>query len=186
MSSDPARLSFGLSPAISLRKQSRKSGRSKNFKRVKIVAEPGREKKIRCEKQRSSQSAWKLGSRGVSTGLRLSCLPAKQRELKHGQLEGFGPRTMPVRYEMRCYPTDVNVWAVKNSRLLLAVLEKVLDSGRFALAASLRSAFIDKKHGGNIFFVAEEVKFLRKMDWVCRAYQYAREKSTEGEDKRLF
>lgn len=74
MLTKPTRIEFGLLPATSPRKQSRKTGRGEGSKRVTIVIETGGEKKVRFEKLGSAESAWQRDARGVSTGLPLSCL----------------------------------------------------------------------------------------------------------------
>lgn len=47
----------------------------------------------------------------------------------------------------------------------------------------LRSAPINRKRRGNIYFTAEKVKFLKEMAWICKAYYYAKEQWAEGQSK---
>lgn len=57
---------------------------------------------------------------------------------------------------------------------------------RSALVSLLRSVFISKKHRTNTCLTVEEVKFLGETGWIRGAYQYAKDKRAEGEDKRYF
>lgn len=113
----------------------------------------------------------------MSTGLTLWCLSPKRRKLRHGPFEISVPETMPVGFEMRWCPTEVNVLVAfkrKNGGYALSGT-KALNSCSYALASVLHFTFINKMHLANVFVTAEQMNSVRKMARVCGAFQYARE-----------
>lgn len=73
----------------------------------------------------------------------------------------------------------------KNSRPLPTVRDDALDLRKVALVSRLRSSSIKKKHWAATFVTVEEVKFLKKIVWICGACQRLKEQWTEGEDERF-
>lgn len=167
---------FWMPPATPPRKQSRKSGRGENYRRMTAVTEPEKQKGVRFEKLRSAQKAWKRSLPSASTGLRIWRLPPKRRKPRHGQSEESVSETMAVGCEMGRYPFQVHMLAdiKRNSRQPRARWDEDLDSHDSVLVCLLYSAVINKKHRTNNFFTVEKVKFLREMAWDRGAYQYSK------------
>lgn len=107
-----------------------------------------------------------------STGLSSSRLASKRRAPGQGQFEDSVSEKMPVRYEIRRYPLEVDASADfrRNSRLSPAVWDDFLESCRSTLVSSFRSASTYQKHRANIFFAVEEVKILKQVACVRGTY----------------
>lgn len=95
---------------------------------------------------------------------------------------------MLLVYKLEAYPREVATLAAfkRNSRLPPAIRDKSMEKRGFLVLALLRSAFIGKKHRANIFFSAEDVKFLREMAWDWGADHYARETIAKRARKDSF
>lgn len=152
------------------------------------IIEPGSKKELRFAKPRFRQGPFKRVPPSVSTGLTLVCLPPKRREPRYSQFETFVLKALPVEYETRRILTEVSVSGVfkRSSRLPSAVWDEVLNSRRSTLNFFLCPASIIRKHPANIFLTVEDVKFLKKMTWVCGAYQHWKKQRGEARTKVLF
>lgn len=58
-----------------------------------------------------------------------------------------------------------------------------IESRKSFLVAFFRSALIPKECEANLFFSLEEVKVLRELVWICRLYQYAKERAVKGPEE---
>lgn len=54
------------------------------------------------------------------------------------------------------------------------------------MVSALRSALVKKKSRASIFIAADRGSFLEEMAWVGGAYQYAKEKGANGQNKGSF
>lgn len=114
----------------------------------------------------------------------MSCSSPKRGESRYGQFENSAVEVMHVEYEMRRYPTEVNVSVVYKTkdRVPLAAQDEVLETGRSTPVSLLCSAFSNNNHHASMLFTAKEMKFLREIGWAREAFKYGREKQAESKD----
>lgn len=127
-------------------------------------------------RRRSSSGGCKEDASDPERARTVTCTQAKKQNLKHGQFADCVLKSYSVGCESRQYPADVAVSMElkRSSRLPLVLRDDHLESLTFYLVALFWSTFTPNEHPTNVFFIVEELRYLREAVRLCSAYQYIR------------